>query len=201
MLYEVITDGLSFDVFKTIKVDSPIIFCTAYDEYALEAFKTNSIDYILKPFTSEAVEEAILKYQQMKKTFSGNQQNYDEIIEAINNKRNPKTGSILVHYKDKILPVKLNDIALFYIDVEIVSMITLKGEKYTLTKTLDELGKIVGDNFFRANRQCIVNKKAIIDISQYFSGKLSVNVNIPFDEKILISKAKKPQFLEWLENQ
>lgn len=192
-------DGVSFDIFKKVQLTTPVIFCTAYDEYALEAFKTNSIDYILKPFTTESVEEALRKYRQLKDTFAAKQPDYEGIIEALNTQKSQKTGSILVHYKDKILPVKLNDIALFYIDTEIVTLITLGKNKYSLTKTLDEIDRITGDNFYRINRQCIVNRKAIVDVSHYFSGKLSVNICVPFDEKILVSKAKRPQFLEWLE--
>ncbi len=192
-------DGLSFDIFKAVDINAPVIFCTAYDEYALEAFQTNSIDYILKPFSSDSVEDAIEKYRQLKKTFASEKQDYNALIEALLHKNKAKTASILVHYKDKIKPVKMDDIAIFFIENEIVSLITLEGKKYHLNKTLEELGNITGDIFFRANRQCLLNKKAVLDVSQYFSNKLSVNISVPFEEKIIVSKAKKTMFLEWLE--
>ncbi len=193
-------DGLSFDIFKQVSINVPVIFCTAFDEYALEAFKTNSIDYILKPFSSDEVSEAIEKYKDLKKVFSKGEQNYDDIINALlHKKESTNTSSLLVHYKDKILPIKLDNVALFYIDAEIVSLITLDGHKYNLSKTLDELSKIAGDNFYRVNRQCILNRKAVVDISHYFSGKLSINISVPYHEKILVSKAKRTQFLNWME--
>ena len=192
-------DGLSFEIFKSIKITSPVVFCTAYDEYALEAFKTNSIDYILKPFSEDSVLEAINKYRQMKQTFSNKEYDYDNVINALLQKKDSTSSSILVHYKDKILPVRMNSIALFFIEVEIVSLLTMDGKRYHVTKTLDELSKIAGDSFFRTNRQSLVNKNAIADVSHYFSGKLSVNLNVAYDEKILVSRAKRTAFLEWLE--
>jgi len=192
-------DGLSFDIFKTIKITAPVVFCTAFDEYALEAFKTNSIDYILKPFSEDSVLDAINKYRQMKKSFANKEYDYDNVINALLQKKDSASSSILVHYKDKILPVRMNNVALFYIEVEVVSLLTTEGKRYHVTKTLDELSKIAGNNFFRTNRQTLVNKSAIVDISHYFSGKLSVNLNVPFDDKILVSRAKRTAFLEWLE--
>ncbi len=192
-------DGLSFDIFKTVKITSPVIFCTAYDEYALEAFKTNSIDYILKPFSEDSVLDAINKYRQMKQSFATKEYDYDSVINALLQKKNITTSSILVHYKDKILPVRMNNIALFYIEVEVVSLLTLDGKRYHVSKSLDELNKITGEDFFRTNRQSLVNRNAIKDVSHYFSGKLSVNLNVSYEGKILVSRAKRTTFLEWLE--
>jgi len=117
-------DGLSFEIFKFVKISAPVIFCTAYDEYALNAFKTNSIDYILKPSTSQTIAEALAKYRNLRQTFSGGEQKYKDILEALVNMEAPKSASILVHYKDKILPVKLGDIALFYIENEVTHLLT-----------------------------------------------------------------------------
>ncbi len=194
-------DGLSFDIFKAVSIHSPVIFCTAYDEYALEAFKTNSIYYILKPFSEVEVGKAIDKFRQMKKSLGQEDMNYDALIETLLQKKKVRTSSILVHYKDKILPVRMDDIALFYIDAEIVFLITMDGKQYHLNKTLDELGSMAGEGFFRANRQCLLNKRAVVEISHYFSNKLSVTISVPFDEKIIVSKAKRPLFLEWLEKE
>lgn len=192
-------DGLSFEIFKSVKVNSPIIFCTAYDEYALNAFRTNGIDYILKPFTSKAIEGALNKYHNLKKTFSGGQ-NYREIIELMMNRDEPKTAAILVYQNDRIMPVRLDDIALFYIEEEITYLITFNKKTYVINKYLDELEQLCGNNFFRVNRQFLVNRKAVTDASHYFSRKLSVNISIPFNEKIIVSKEKAPQFLSWLQN-
>ena len=192
-------DGLSFEIFKQVQIIAPIVFCTAYDEYALNAFKTNGIDYIVKPFTSKAIEEALNKYCNFRKTFSHSEEQYKTIIDTLINKDSPKSSSILVHYKDKILPLRLNNIALFYIENEITYLITFDKIKYTINKNLEELEHFCGKNFFRANRQCLLNRKSVIDASQYFSRKLSVNINIPFHDKITVSKEKTPKFLNWLQ--
>jgi two-component system, LytTR family, response regulator LytT len=194
-------DGLSFEIFKAVKITSPVIFCTAYDEYALNAFKTNSIDYILKPSTSESIAEALEKYKILRQTFSGNENPYKAIIELLSNKETPKSAAVLVHYKDKIMPVRLDDIALFYLENEITYLITFDQKNYSVNKNMEDLELIAGKNFFRANRQCLVSRKTIIDASHYFSRKLSVNISVPFKEKITVSKEKTPLFLNWLENQ
>ena len=192
-------DGLSFEIFKAVNVSAPIIFCTAYDEYALNAFKTNSIDYILKPSTTNSISEALDKYRNLKQSFSNEDVQYKTIIETLLHRDIPKSTAVLVHYKDKIMPVKTADIALFYIENEITYLQTFENKNYSITKKLEELEEICGSQFFRVNRQCLVNRKAIIDASHYFSRKLSINISVPFQEKILVSKEKSPAFLKWLE--
>lgn len=192
-------DGLSFEIFKAVKVDAPIIFCTAYDEYALNAFKTNGIEYILKPSTSKSISDALNKYRSLKQTFAGSEPQYKTIIDALLHKEAPKSSAILVHYKDKIMPIRIEDIALFYIENEITYLTTCDKKVYSINKNLEELEQICGDQFFRVNRQILINRKTVIDASHYFSRKLSVNINIPFKEKIIVSKERTPQFLDWLQ--
>jgi len=192
-------DGLSFEIFKVCKISAPVIFCTAYDEYALNAFKTNSIDYILKPSTSKTIANALAKYHNLRKTFSGGEQQYQAILDTLMFRETTKTASILVLYKDKILPVWIEEIALFYIENEVTHLQTFSMKTYTINKNLEELEKISGKRFFRVNRQCLINRKVIIDASHYFSQKLTVNISVPYKEKILVSKEKAPQFLNWLE--
>jgi len=192
-------DGLSFEIFKAVKISAPVIFCTAYDEYALNAFKTNGIDYILKPSTSQTIADALAKYRSLRETFGGKIQRYDSILDALIKRESSKYASILVYHKEKILPVKMDEIALFYIDNEVTYLLTFASQKYVAGKTLEELEQLSGSNFFRINRQYLVNRKAVIDASRYFLRKLSVNLSIPYKEKILVSKEKTPQFLNWLE--
>jgi DNA-binding LytR/AlgR family response regulator len=192
-------DGLSFEIFKLVPVSAPVIFCTAYDEYALNAFKTNGIDYVLKPFTSKTIAEALEKYRKLRSTFSGGETQYKALLDALVNREGPKSTSILVHHKEKIMPVRLDEIAMFYIETEMTHILTLNGKLYHINKSLEELELSCGSGFFRVNRQYLVNRKAVIDASHYFSRKLSVNILIPFKDKILVSKEKIPQFLKWLE--
>jgi len=194
-------DGLSFEIFKSCKLSAPIIFCTAYDEYALNAFKTNSIDYILKPSTSQTVADGLAKYRNLRHTFSDGKDQYKAVLEALINREAPKSTSILVYQKEKILPVRLETIALFYIADEVTHLLTFDAKTYSINKNMEQLEQVSGNDFFRVNRQYLVNRKAVIDASRYFLRKLSVNISVPYTkEKILVSKEKIPLFLAWLES-
>lgn len=190
-------DGLSFEIFRSVEVNAPVIFCTAYDEYALNAFRSNGIDYVLKPFTAKSISEALNKYHSLRQTFS-EEKHYKAIIDTLMNRDIPK--AILVHQNDKITPMRLEEIALFYIENEITYLITFSNKSFIINRYLDELETLCGNSFFRVNRQYLVNRKSIIDASHYFSRKLSVNISIPFSEKIIVSKEKTPQFLNWLQH-
>src|SRR3989339_1559742 len=107
-------DGLSFKIFKSVDIAAPVIFCTAYDEYALNAFKTNGIDYILKPFSQKTIASTISKYKELKANFSKNSVNIDKIFEVFENQKKQTLSSVLVYVKDKILPVNIENIAVFY---------------------------------------------------------------------------------------
>lgn len=190
-------DGESFDIYRTVEVTAPVIFCTAYDEYALQAFKANGIEYILKPFTNASIADAIRKYNNLRRQFTGTATSANTIAETVQ-QHTPQPAAILVHYKDKIVPVRLESIVLFYIEKEILYLMTFDRQHYYLKKSLEEAEQLCGSNFFRVNRQFLVNRKAIKDASHYVSRKLSVNLSVPFREVITISKEKTPQFLAWL---
>jgi len=191
-------DGLSFDIFKKIEILSPVVFCTAYDKYAIDAFKTNGIDYVLKPFDSESITNALKKYTNLASGFAQQQTQMKSLISNFDNKPTQQKGSVLVYYKDKIVPVRLDDIALFYIENEITHLITFDQKKYAIDRSLDEMEKTGGDDFFRANRQYLIQKKAIKEVSQYFGRSLSVHLAFPYKEIIKINKTKVSQFLNWL---
>lgn len=194
-------DGLSFEIFVAEPISAPIIFCTAYDEYALNAIKANGIDYILKPFTSQMLDNALQKYMQLKKIFSAKQvPQYETLLKLLSGKEAQKTASVLVYHQDKIIPVNLDDIAMFYLENEITHLLTFSGKTYYPNKNLDELERLSGSNFFRANRQYLVCRKAIIDVSSFFSRKLSLNLNIPYTDRVIVSKGKAALFLQWLAN-
>ncbi|MBB6498191.1 LytR/AlgR family response regulator transcription factor [Pedobacter cryoconitis] len=192
-------DGLSFEIFIAVPISTPVIFCTAYDEYALDAFKANGIDYILKPFTLQILEGALQRYNQLKKQFSNDQaQQYSSLMKILAAHETQHAASLLVYHQDKIIPVKVEDIALIYLANEVVHVLTFPGKIFYPNKNLDELEKLVGSSFFRANRQYLICRSAIIDVSNFFSRKLLVNLSISFGDKVIVSKGKAPQFLSWL---
>ncbi len=191
-------DGLSFDIFDTLAIKTPIVFCTAYDEYALHAFRLNGIDYVLKPFTQEAVKAALDKYKDLSEAFSGSTDSVSEIQRLLKEMKPTASTSILVNHREKIIPIKITDIAIFYIENQATRLLTLDGTVYYLNKTLDQLEQQCGDNFFRANRQFLINREAISDASHHLSRKFSVHLKVPFEHTITISRDKLKDFLEWL---
>lgn len=188
-------DGLSFSVFKAMPYVVPVIFCTAYDEYALKAFESAGIDYILKPFTSKTIAQALQKFDAIRSRLAGMR---DTLAELGGRFTDPLRKSVLVHYADKILPVRLGDIALFYVQRETTRLILYSQQEFIVDKSLEELERLAPGHFYRANRQYLVNREAIRDVSQYFARKLLINLRIPFGENITIPKTKAGQFLQWL---
>ena len=184
-------DGLSFSIFAANEQIIPVVFCTAYDEYALDAFRAAGIDYILKPFAPPDIAAALAKYR----TFRGVAPSYDEIARSFGKR---KQQSVLVYYKDKIVPVNAGDIALFYLHNDLTRLLTFDKRQYVVSRPLEELEKTVAGRFYRVNRQFLVNRQAIKDVSQYFGRKLLLNLSVPFDEKVTVGRLKTNDFLEWL---
>lgn len=191
-------DGLCFEIFQAVAVKAPIVFCTAYDEYAIDAFRTNGIHYILKPYNEEEILTALNKYKILRTSFASDSNALVTVLQLLQQKEPAKISSILVHYKDRIIPVKMNEIAVFYIKNDVTHLHTFDQKIYTVGKTLDEVQQITGDVFYRANRQFIVNRQAVKDAAHYMARKVSITLNIPLEEKITISKEKVPHFLAWL---
>ena len=188
-----LADGDAFRIFDKVDVKAPIIFATAYDEYALEAFKVNSIDYILKPIKEADLKRAIDKF----KLFTP--ADVSGYVEKVNSHFGNRHTTFLVYVKDKLMPLKTEDIAFFYIFEDRVWAYTFSEEKFPLDKSLDSISAQLDDmDFFRANRQFIVARNAIRDMSVWFGSRLSLNLNIRTPEKIIISRAKVPEFKKWL---
>jgi two-component system LytT family response regulator len=192
-----LADGESFRIFDSVEIDSPIIFTTAYDEYALRAFKVNSIDYILKPIKADDLQRALDKFNRLS---SSEKSTYHERVETmIESSRQEYQRVFLVHYKDKIIPLSIDDIAFFYTSNEKVSAYTYSGERYIIDRTLETLqAGLPTNDFFRANRQYIVARRAVKDIAVWFGSRLALNLTLETPERIIISKARVPEFKQWL---
>lgn len=191
-------DGLSFDIFEKMHNTTPIIFCTAFNQYALKAFDTYGIDYILKPFSTEAVTKALHKYLNFKGKFAQPKANYSNIINELREQLTPKTKSVIIKKGDKIIPLQVSEIALFYFENGYSFAYCFDGKTHILSKNLEELEQNLAPTFFRANRQHLINKKAIKDASHFYNRKLVVNLTIPFKEEIIIGKLKITAFTNWL---
>lgn len=194
-------DGLSFDIFQDLDISVPIIFCTAYNEYALNAFETNGIHYILKPFDEETIRQALNKYENLRSSL-GYQPQLAKDIQALfdkNTQQPQNTSSILVYHKDRVIPIRMEDIALFYIKNGVTHLYTFDGKSFLVNKTLEEVQQSGKRMFYRANRQFVINRKAVESVSQRLSRKASILLNVPFQETITVSKEKITDFLKWLE--
>ncbi len=192
-----LADGSSFEIFNQIEIDCPIIFTTAYDEYALNAFKVNSISYLLKPLAKKDVQEAL---QKLKRLRSENTATLDikSLLGSLRNQHQYKSHFLVSSKGEKLFPLKTDDIAYIHIDEGLIKAHTHGGKIHFMDQTLDELDTQLNPvNFHRVNRQYILSKNAVKDIDQWFNSRLSVNLNIPVKEKILISRVKVSDFKNW----
>ncbi|MBQ2906984.1 MAG: response regulator transcription factor [Bacteroidales bacterium] len=193
-----LADGSSFSIFEKTEVRCPIVFTTAYDEYALKAFEVNSIDYLLKPINKDDLQRALNKY----KNFKGDNKDldYKKFVNRFLSERNVNNYKeyFLVPERDKLIPLAAKDIAYIYIDLRLIKAVTFSGKVHYLNQNLDEMmNQLNPKKFFRANRQYIVAHESIKDVSMWFGNKISLNLVIPTEEKIIVSKARVSEFKNW----
>ncbi len=193
-------DGYSFEVFNEVKSTAPVIYCTAFNQHALEAFDNNGIAYVLKPYSKDTIKKALQKYQLLEKAFTPAVNiNYTQLLDAVTGKT-PKPATLLVNAANKIIPVKTSDIAFFSTEAKGTSIITFNNEKYNVNYALDELEDICGAQFYRASRQYLVNKTAVKEVMHYGLRKLFVVLTVQTNAEIVINKTKITAFLNWLKD-
>lgn len=192
-----LADGSAFEIFRNTEIICPVIFTTAYDEYALKAFKVNSIDYLLKPIETAEVQNALKKLRGL----SGSENlktALNNLIDSYGRSSKYKKHFLIPSKGDKLIPVQTSDLACFCINAGIVKALSADGRTYRFDYTLDELAELLDPElFFRANRQFIISRTAIKDIDIWFNSRLSVNLKIAVPEKILISKVRISEFKKW----
>ena len=195
-----LADGLSFEIFKSVQISCPVVFCTAFDEYSLEAFKRNGVDYVLKPFSKEDITGAMGKVEDLKNFFQ--QKTLPDLSDLLIQMVQPaEKSSFLVFKHQKYTTVQVAQIAYFYIRNESTSIVCFDGQEFSLNQSLDQVAGVVSQKqFFRVNRQYLVNFSAIKEIEHYFLRKLYVKLLIETPDKLLINKEKSPSFLSWMEN-
>ena len=189
-----LADGDSFRIFDAVEIAAPVIFTTAYDQYALEAFKVNSIDYLLKPLNASDVGRALAKLHRLT---SVERSDYGSRVRTLAASRREEV--FLVHVRDKIIPLHRSRIAYCYTSNEKVTAYGFDGAAYPLDKTLEALqGLLPESEFFRANRQFIVARQAVKEIAVWFGSRLTLHLTVETPERIVISKARVPEFKAWL---
>jgi DNA-binding LytR/AlgR family response regulator len=191
-----LADGISFEIFEKVKVTAPIIFCTAYDQYAIKAFKLNSIDYLLKPVDPEELTNALEKFKMGRKEPAIS---LDQIRSLIQPPQKSFKTRFLVKIGERIQTVDVQDIAFFYSEDKVTFLQTRAGKKYIIDYTLDELEEMVSpDTFFRLNRKYISSISAIKDVFTYSNSRLKIHLENCADNDILISREKMGAFKSWL---
>jgi two-component system response regulator LytT len=195
-----LTDGQSFEIFNHVNIKSMVIFTTSYDEYALQAFKVNSVDYLLKPIKREELKNALEKYQQWQQKFSSSSLNIEHLINELKQQQSPSWRSrFLVKVGQKLISIETPEIAYFYAEGRLSYFITWDKQKHILDYTIEELEQMLDPKqFYRANRGFIIHIKAVSQIHNYFNGKLKLELQPAIDKEVLISREKATEFKEWM---
>ncbi len=202
-----LNDGLSFEIFEALEIKSAIIFTTAYDEYALQAFKLNSIDYLLKPIDEEELETAVKKYRSffresaVRNLVNNSQINFEDIKKLLINpleRKYKKRFTVKIGQHLKMVPVE--EIECFYSENKGTYLFTAEGRNYPLECTLDKLAEeLTPEDFFRVNRKYFVNLKSIQDIVSYSNSRLKIKLHKYKEQEIIVAREKVKEFREWLE--
>ena len=193
-----LADGSAFEIFEHADISCPVVFTTAYDEYALRAFRVNSVDYLLKPIGEKDMKRAFDKLNLLSGNSRQENHSLSQLIKSMNLQKPHKTHFLIPVKGSKLVPLPAESICYFYITDGIVKAVAKDGESCVIPHTLDELGESLDKRaFFRANRQFLISREAVADIDYWFNGRLSVNMKIPSKEKIIVSKARVNEFKEW----
>ncbi|MFO7658655.1 MAG: LytTR family DNA-binding domain-containing protein [Bacteroidales bacterium] len=189
-----LADGLSFELFEKVNIESPVIFTTAYDEYAIKAFKVNSVDYLVKPIDFNELKTAIDKYKKFKKPLPA------AFIESVSGRLNEQYKKrFLIKIGDQLKHVQTADIAYFIFEDGMVMAVTKGKSSLPMDYSLDQLEQMLDpQDFFRLNRKVIANINAIARIHAYFNGRLKIELNPPVKEDIIVSREKTGKFKEWM---
>lgn len=192
-----LSDGSCFELFKTISIESPVIFTTAYDHYAIQAFKVNSIDYIVKPVDPPELKQAIKKYKKLQQ----NQTISSDFVEKLKQAANTKANSRLVaRINDQLILVKTEEIGFAKIINSSVCVFTFDGKKIPVDQSLEQLETLLDKHlFFRINRKNIVHVEAIKKISAYFNGRFILSLQPKHEEEFIVSRDRAADFKKWLE--
>ena len=191
-----LSDGLSFKILETININSPIIFCTAFDEYWQEAFEHNSIDYLLKPVKQEKLETALNKYDKLKQHFASG---FQQLLQWQQSAGNGYKKRFLVKRGMDYISVKTEDIAYFYAAHKLVCMVDNRNQKFILDQSLADIEKQLDPTqFYRVNRKYLIQLNAIKKIKTYPKSKLQLEVAPVVNEDIIISQENVSAFKEWM---
>ncbi len=194
-------DGLSFQIFQQVQVKKPVIFTTAFNEYALDAFKVNSIDYLLKPITFTDLSASLKKLETLRQQFQWSKEHSDRVHQAFTSLKSKEyKNRFMVKLGEHIRSITTDQISVFYADGRDVYLVTTQNRKLIIDYTLEALENILDPkNFFRLNRTFILNISAIKDVLVYSNSRLKITLIQEFDKEIIVSREKVGEFKEWFD--
>jgi two-component system, LytTR family, response regulator LytT len=201
-----LADGQSFEIFDKVEVKSTVIFTTSYDEYALKAFKVNSIDYLLKPVQKEDLQAALDKLKSIKSMYANNNSpasslNVDSLVKELQQKLQPKEfrKRFLVKHAQKLVSVDVEEIAYFYSDGRLNFFKTADNRKFVVDYTMDDLEEMLDpDQYFRISRAFYVSVNCIDQIHDYFGNRLLLHLKPAVDKEAIVSREKVTDFKKWM---
>jgi two-component system, LytTR family, response regulator LytT len=199
-----LADGQSFEIFNHVQVKSPVIFITSYDEYALKAFKVNSVDYLLKPVQKEDLQAALEKYREMKKLYKTEAEpaiSIDVLVKELQQKLQTKDyrKRFLVKHGQKLVSVEVDEIAYFFSDGRLNFFKTFDNRKFVVDYTMDELNDMLDpDRFFRISRSFYISVNSVAQIHDYFGNRLILHLKPETDKEAIVSREKVTDFKTWL---
>ena len=195
-----LADGQSFEVFNLVDVKSPVIFTTSYDEYALKAFKVNSVDYLLKPIQKDELQAALAKYKKLQEK-SKSDLNIDSLVKELQQKLQPKEyrKRFLVKHAQKLVSIEIDEISYFYSDGRLNFFKTADNKKFVVDYTMDELEEMLDPaRYFRISRSFYVSAPCIDKIDDYFGNRLILQLKPAVDKEALVSREKVTEFKKWM---
>lgn len=196
-----VADGLCFDIFGKVQVHAPVIFTTAYQEYAIRAFKVNSVDYLLKPIDFAGLKEAMEKYIRLFRSKGDIETIHPSIIESVKRMiEKPYKTRFVIKVGEHLRSISTNDIQCFLSLDKTTHICTGEKRVFVIDYSLDHIMELVDpEKFFRINRKCIVNRDAISDIVVYSTSRLKIKLKPETDEPLIVSREKVNDFKEWLD--
>lgn len=195
-----LTDGLSFSIFEKTQIESGIIFTTAYDQYAIQAFQVNSIDYLLKPIKESQLEQSINKFERLVPLLEEEKPDYQQILNAIQYRKKEYRERFLIAGAISYTKLYVKDIAYFYSENRVAFAVTFDKQEHIINHTIEKIEEELNPkHFFRAKRSHIIHIDAIDKVESYFGGKLIVTLNARFNTNLTISRLKATDLKNWMD--
>lgn len=193
-------DGLCFELFEKVTIDIPVIFTTAYDQYAIKAFQVNSIDYLLKPVQKEKLRKSLAKLKARAPGGGPSPADFHAILKYLQDTKTEYKSRFMVRSGQKIVAIPSERIAYFFSENKLTFLVTREGKRFTHDQPLEELVEVLDPRmFFRANRQYIVTFESIAEIHPYFKGRVTLTLYPGADHDVVVSAERTPEFKKWID--